>query len=241
MTGDATPGSLIVKGGAPAGERGQQPRAPCRQAPGRRCSAPRLAESGSSPVSTRNATGICRRRLTPSFERSVSECAFAVRDEMPSRSPTSSFEHPAAISATTSRCLGVSPTAPWIVVVIMSPRLVAPAPEHHSSEDVTRGVFTNTRVRRLRAHGRVVRLTERALETIVDALVVRAPSTEAGWAAQPLFGQPKAPPRHRLQKGTRRDGAPLELLGRGRGCGFSAALLAIPRCANRSEPTFWAA
>ena len=104
---------------APAELRGA-PRAPCRQTPGRRCSGPRLAESGSSPVSTLNATGICRRRLTPSFVRSVSECAFAVRGEMPSRSPTSSFEHPAAISATTSRCLGVRPVPLWVVVVIMA-------------------------------------------------------------------------------------------------------------------------
>jgi len=50
----------------------------------------------------------------------VSECAFAVRDEIPSRSPTSSFEHPAAISVTTSRCRNVSPVPLWIVRVIMT-------------------------------------------------------------------------------------------------------------------------
>ena len=112
LTGEATTGSLIGEVGA-RGRRGSKPRTPCRQTPGRRCSTPRLAESGSSPVSTRNATGICRRRLTPSFERNVSECAFAVRGEMPSRSPTSSFEHPAAISATTSRCRDVRSDSLW--------------------------------------------------------------------------------------------------------------------------------
>src|SRR6202008_2903222 len=42
-----------------------------------------------------------RRRLgTPSFWRSTSQCALAVLGEMPRRSPTSSFEHPRAISTT---------------------------------------------------------------------------------------------------------------------------------------------
>lgn len=45
---------------------------------------------------------MCRRRATPSLCRNASLCAFAVRGEIPSRSPTSSFEHPAAISATTA-------------------------------------------------------------------------------------------------------------------------------------------
>ena len=43
----------------------------------------------------------------PSFWRSTSECAFAVRGEIPSRTPTSSFEQPAAMSSTTSRCRSV--------------------------------------------------------------------------------------------------------------------------------------
>src|SRR6185312_1479714 len=55
---------------------------------------------GSSPVSALNAAGICRRLGTPSFWRSTSQCAFAVRGEMPRRSPTSSFEHPRAIRTT---------------------------------------------------------------------------------------------------------------------------------------------
>ena len=108
LTGEATTDTSIEREGA-RGTPGVASRGRCRQTPGRRYSGPRLAESGSSPVSTLNATGICRRRLTPSFERNVSECAFAVRDEIPSRSPTSSFEHPAAISVTTSRCRNVRP------------------------------------------------------------------------------------------------------------------------------------
>ena len=121
VTREATAGSSIEKGGRPRGAGACSRGRPAVRPPVAGCSAPRLAESGSSPVSTRNATGICRRRLTPSFERSVSECAFAVRGEMPSRCPTSSFEHPAAISATTSRCRGVRPAPLWIVVVIMAP------------------------------------------------------------------------------------------------------------------------
>ncbi|MDQ3865903.1 MAG: hypothetical protein M3304_03615 [Actinomycetota bacterium] len=38
---------------------------------------------------------------------SVSECAFAVLGEIPSRVAISAFEHPSAISRTTSRCLAV--------------------------------------------------------------------------------------------------------------------------------------
>ena len=38
-------------------------------------------------MSVLNAAGICRRRGTPSFWRRTSQCAFAVRGEMPSRSP----------------------------------------------------------------------------------------------------------------------------------------------------------
>ena len=65
---------------------------------------PETAASGSSPVSARYAAGMCRRRDTPSFCRSTSQCAFTVRGEMPSWQPISSFEHPAAISSTTCRC-----------------------------------------------------------------------------------------------------------------------------------------
>src|SRR5581483_8044033 len=51
----------------------------------------RLA-NGSAPVSSRNATGICRRLVTPSFCRNTSQWAFAVRGEIPSATPTSSFD-----------------------------------------------------------------------------------------------------------------------------------------------------
>ena len=67
-----------------------------------RVAAPR--RHGSSPVRSRNAIGIWRRRRTPSFWRSTSQCAFAVLGEIPRRRPISSFEQPAAIRATTSRC-----------------------------------------------------------------------------------------------------------------------------------------
>ena len=86
------------------------PRAPLRRQPPLSARADsRRAANGSSPVSSRNATGICRRRGTPSFCRSTSQCAFAVRGEMPSTSPTSSFESPCAISSTTCRCRAVMP------------------------------------------------------------------------------------------------------------------------------------
>ena len=55
-------------------------------------------------MSVLNAAGICRRLGTPSFCRSASQCAFAVRGEMPSRRPTSSFEQPSAINPTTCSC-----------------------------------------------------------------------------------------------------------------------------------------
>jgi len=80
------------------------PQARCRQPPSSTAVDSRLRASGSSPVSARYATGIWRRRVTPSFCRRTSECAFAVRGEMPRRSPTSSLEHPAAMSSMTSRC-----------------------------------------------------------------------------------------------------------------------------------------
>ena len=66
-------------------------------------------ESGSSPVAARYAAGICRRRGTPSFCRRTSLCAFAVLAEIPSRSPTSSLEQPAAMRATTCRWRAVIP------------------------------------------------------------------------------------------------------------------------------------
>ena len=47
----------------------------------------RAGTYGSSPVSRRNAAGICLRRATPSFTRSASLCAFAVRAEIPSETP----------------------------------------------------------------------------------------------------------------------------------------------------------
>ena len=78
------------------------PGAGCRQPP-----TPDIAGAGSwarargsSPVSALNAAGICRRLGTPSFCRSASECAFAVRGEMPSFVATSSFEQPCAINLT---------------------------------------------------------------------------------------------------------------------------------------------
>jgi hypothetical protein len=83
------------------------PQARCRQSPLPDCPGARLFESGSSPVSSRYARGICLRRGTPSFCRRTSQCAFAVLGEMPSRSPTSSLEQPAAISSTTCFCRGV--------------------------------------------------------------------------------------------------------------------------------------
>src|SRR5262245_39352044 len=80
--------------------RGKAPSAGCRQPPAPARAGASSRARGSSPVSALNAAGICRRLGTPSFWRSTSQCALAVLGEMPRRSPTSSFEHPRAISAT---------------------------------------------------------------------------------------------------------------------------------------------
>src|SRR4051812_26215036 len=85
-------GGTHARGRARARVR-RQPPAPARAGASSRA-------RGSSPVSALNAAGICRRLGTPSFWRSTSQCAFAVLGEMPRRSPTFSFEHPRAISAT---------------------------------------------------------------------------------------------------------------------------------------------
>jgi len=82
----------------------ERPRVRCRQSPLPERPGARLCESGSSPVSSRYARGICLRRATPSFCLRTSQCAFAVLGEMPSRSPTSSLEQPAAINSTTCFC-----------------------------------------------------------------------------------------------------------------------------------------
>jgi hypothetical protein len=85
----------------------ERPRVRCRQSPASGATGARPCESGSSPVSSRYARGICLRRGTPSFCRRTSQCAFAVLGEMPSRSPTSSLEQPSAISSTTCFCRSV--------------------------------------------------------------------------------------------------------------------------------------
>ena len=99
--GEPTPRASAGEGRA----RGRCGRAAgaCRQRLRGGRSLTRAGTYGSSPVSWRNAAGIWRRRGTPSFTRRASLCAFAVRAEIPSERPTSSFEHPAAINATTSR------------------------------------------------------------------------------------------------------------------------------------------
>src|SRR4029079_12496303 len=120
---DATPLPSVRKAGA----RGRPVRAAGagrqRLRGGR--SLTRAGTYGSSPVSRRNAAGICRRRGTPSFTRSASLCARAVRAEIPRERPTSSFEHPAAISATTSRCRSVC-CACVTLVVLFIPRFFRP-------------------------------------------------------------------------------------------------------------------
>ena len=101
----------------------------------------RPADSGSSPVSSRNAIGICRRRRTPSFCRSTSQCAFAVLGEIPRRIPTSSFEQPAAINATTSRCLNVMGVVFLSVASsIMATKLLPRSRDGHWLGGVRRGV-----------------------------------------------------------------------------------------------------
>ncbi len=116
---EATAGPAMGEVGARGGQ-GELPRAPGRQAPGRWTNAPRLAERGSSPVRAWKATGMYRRRVTPSFARRVSAWAFAVRGEMPRRAPTSSFEQPAAIKATTSRWRRVRIASLSVMVCVMA-------------------------------------------------------------------------------------------------------------------------
>src|SRR5438067_632158 len=101
----------------------ERPQARCRQPPLPERPEARLFESGSSPVSSRYARGICRRRATPSFCLRTSQCAFAVLGEMPSRSPTSSLEQPAAINSTTCFCRGVRMGGLACSIVDMAPTL----------------------------------------------------------------------------------------------------------------------
>jgi hypothetical protein len=61
----------------------ERPRVRCRQSPASGTPGSEAFESGSSPVSSRYARGICLRRATPSFCLRTSQCAFAVRGEMP--------------------------------------------------------------------------------------------------------------------------------------------------------------
>jgi len=104
--------------------RGREgPRVRCRQSPLPERPGARLFESGSSPVSSRYARGICLRRGTPSFCLRTSQCAFAVLGEMPSRSPTSSLEQPAAINSTTCFCRGVRMGGLACSIVDMAPTL----------------------------------------------------------------------------------------------------------------------
>src|SRR5262249_40559651 len=92
---------LVVPSARSGGRRwGWARSAGSRQPPARARAGASSRARGSSPVSALNAAGICRRLGTPSFWRSTSQCALAVLGEMPSRSPTSSFEQPRAISAT---------------------------------------------------------------------------------------------------------------------------------------------
>ena len=113
----------------------------CRQRLRGERSLTRRGTYGSSPVSRRYAAGICRRRATPSFRRSASLCAFAVRAEIPRERPTSSFEHPAAMSATTSRWRSVSGASGAVVVFVMVAILPSLVRVIHSSAGVTPGVI----------------------------------------------------------------------------------------------------
>lgn len=145
---------------APAAGRGG-PRTPCRQRLRECRSLTRAGTYGSSPVSRRNAAGICRRRATPSFARSASLCAFAVRAEIPRKTPTSSFEHPAAISATTSRWRSVSAAFVPMVALVMTTILVSLVRGIHSPEgvnpdvsDARRPLFAASSPWRSRRHDR---------------------------------------------------------------------------------------
>src|SRR5690349_3682394 len=62
---------------------------------------------------------------------------------MPSRAPTSSFEHPAAIRATTSRCRGVIDDGLELMMAVMEGNLVSLDRVIHSPEGVTEGVFAS--------------------------------------------------------------------------------------------------
>jgi len=58
-----------------------------------------------------------RRRVTPSFVRRPSQCAFAVRDVTPSLAAISSFEQPSAISWTTCRWRSVNLVGGYVVAM----------------------------------------------------------------------------------------------------------------------------
>src|SRR5262249_15435204 len=74
------PSTLGPEQSAPATTNASRARS-C-QLPLSACADSRLSANGSSPVWRRYASGICRRRFTPSFRRSVSQCALAVRGEI---------------------------------------------------------------------------------------------------------------------------------------------------------------
>lgn len=141
-------------GRGPRPRRRVSPRAPLRRQPPLSARADaRLDANGSSPVSNLNATGICRRRGTPSFCRSASQCAFAVLGEMPRACPTSSFDSPCAINSITSRCREVMPEESRSAC--MAGRLRCTGPTRYRPKGVSRrtwrpGARSATRRGRLR-------------------------------------------------------------------------------------------
>src|SRR5436190_2736861 len=133
-------GSCRVKKGGP--RPGHAPGRGCRQPPTPAVAGASPRARGSSPVSVLNAAGICRRRATPSFWRSTSQCAFAVRAEMPSLSPTSSFEQPSAISTTTCTWRSVSVKSAPFRFFIMPARLRGTGAADHRPMGVFAGTYT---------------------------------------------------------------------------------------------------
>src|SRR3954471_6303808 len=89
-----------------------------------------------------------RRRVTPSFWRRTSQCAFTVLGEIPSWQPISSFEQPAAISSTTCRCRVVSAGLVFTMVASMATTLQRVS----TAAYCPKGVFPGLRPRR---HGRL--------------------------------------------------------------------------------------
>jgi heavy metal translocating P-type ATPase len=111
----------------------------------------------------------------------------AVREEIPRDRPTSSFEHPAAINATTSRWRSVNgASAAAVVVLVMSPILPSLVRGIHSSAGVIRGVTLAVPPTASLARGHDAVVKDRVLAIVSLTAIVAGGALwlldEPGWA-----------------------------------------------------------